>query len=246
MNDRQVIKRPYRYVMPVCTWHTRLPLRFSLTDVVMCAAWLAIAQLQIATASAQQPPTEATIAYRLVQPKTMHFEDAQKYAAHSEQVRKLGCEVSQGEHAGHGDVTYSCPKWKALTVANDDLAHQWEEWFEGAGFETLHGHAEEHEGHDDADDHGHEHAHGEVEHEEVTYRLANWLTLKPQQPGEADELVAIAKGLGCEVQESRQPTAIVISIRCADQKHIECPSHEAAQFWQQWLTETGFEAQHED
>jgi hypothetical protein len=29
-------------------------------------------------------------------------------------------------------------------------------------------------------------------------------------------------------------------------KHIECPSHEVAQFWQQWLTKTGFEAKHED
>lgn len=246
MCDRQVIKRQYRYVMPVHKWSARLPLRFSLTHVLMCAAWLAIAQLQIATASAQQPPAEATIAYRLVQPKTMHFEDAQKYAAHSEQVQKLGCEVSRGEHAGHGDVTYSCPKWKALTVANDELAHQWEDWLKGAGFETLHGHADEHEGHEDAhaQDHGHEH--GEGEHEEVTYQLANWITLNPQQPGEADELIAIAKGLGCEVQESRQPAAINVSIRCATQRHIECPSHETAQFWQQWLTKTGFEAQHED
>lgn len=213
---------------------------------VWCIALAGVAICtQARTSAAQVPPAEATIAYRLVEPKTMHFEDPQKYAAHAEQVQKLGCEVAKNEHAGHGDLTYRCPKWKALTVANDELAHQWEEWFESSGFETLHGHAEDHEaGHEDA--HAHEHEHGEGEHEEVTYRLANWVTLNPQQPIDADELVAIAKGLGCEVQESRQPGALSISIRCTDQKHIECPSHEAAQFWQQWLTKTGFEAQHED
>ena len=60
--------------------------------------------------AAQAPPAESTIAYRLVEPKTMHFEDPQKYAAHTDQVQKLGCEVAKNEHAGHGDVTYRCPK----------------------------------------------------------------------------------------------------------------------------------------
>ena len=130
-------------------------------------------------------------------------------------------------------------------MASDELAHQWEDWLKGAGFETLHGHAEEHEG-GEGHEHEHGHDHAEGEHEEVTYQLANWVTLNPQQPGDADELVAIAKGLGCEVQEARQPSGISISIRCMSPKHIECPSHEVAQFWQQWLTKTGFEAKHED
>ena len=189
---------------------------------------------------AAQGPEAESIAYRLVDGKTMHFDDPQKHAAHTEQVQKLGCEVSQGEHEGHGDVTYRCPKWKVLTVANDELVHQWEEWLKGAGFETLHGHAEEHGG---EQAHAHDHAHEGAAHEEVTYRLANWVTVNTQQEGDAEELVAIAKGLGCEVEQAEQGG---IAIRCVQKMHVELPSHEAAEFWQRWLTETGFEAQHED
>lgn len=208
--------------------------------VTACAAILT----QAHNSQAQAPAVESTIAYRLTEPKTVHFDDDQKLAAHLGQVQKLGCEVTQGEHAGHGDVTYRCAKWKGLTVASDELAHQWEEWLKGAGFETLHGHSEEHEeGHEHAHDHGHEH--GE-EAEEVTYTLSDWVTVSPKDPGEADELVAIAKALGCEVKEVREPEAIKVSFRCLDQKHIECSSHQAAEFWQQWLAKTGFKAEHAD
>ncbi len=241
MRDQQLTSRPTICAMPASDLRALTCLRISQTHLLICIATLAVTQLQIETVSAQSPQAEATIAYRLAEAKTMHFEDPQKYTAHTEQVQKLGCEVSKGEHAGHGDVTYSCPKWKALTVANDALAHQWEEWLQGAGFETLHGHAEEH-----GDAHAHEHAHEGAEHEEVTYQLQNWVSLSPQQASDADELIAIAKGLGCEVQESRQGPAISVSIRCAEQKHIDCASHESAEFWQQWLTKTGFAAQHED
>lgn len=226
--------------------HTSLTMRQSYLRPLTCMAIACVGILASPdTGMAQSPPAESTIAYRLIEPKTMHFEDPQKYTAHSDQVKKLGCEVANNDHAGHGDVTYRCPKWRALTVASDELAHQWEGWLKGAGFETLHGHAEEHEeGEGHAHEHGHDHAEGE--NEEVAYQLASWVTLNPQQPADADELVAIAKGLGCEVQEARQPSGISVAIRCMSQKHIECPSHEAAQFWQQWLTKTGFEAKHED
>jgi hypothetical protein len=210
--------------------------------VAACA--MIAAQVAVSQAQPAGPATESTIAFRLTEPKTVHFDDAQKLSAHLGQVQKLGCEVTQGEHAGHGDVTYRCPKWSALTVASDELAHQWEEWLEGAGFETLHGHSEEHAGdHDHAHEHGHEHG---DEAEEVTYMLADWVTLKPNNPSEAGELVAIAKALGCEVKEARGPVAIEVSLRCVDQKHIDCSSHEAAEFWQQWLSKTGFKADHAD
>ena len=219
-------------------------------DESWCRLYLAAACVVVlaqgTVSRAQTPAAESTIAFRLTEPKTIHFDDAQKYSAHLAQVQKLGCEVTQGEHAGHGDVTYRCPKWTALTVASDELAHQWEEWLEGAGFETLHGHSEEHAGdHEHADEHGHGHEHGE-EAEEVTYTLADWVTLKPNSPSDAGELVAIAKALGCEVKEARGPVTIEVSLRCADQKHIDCSSHEAAEFWQQWLSKTGFKAQHSD
>jgi hypothetical protein len=206
-------------------------------------------------AAAQQRGEEATIAYRLAEGKTMHFDDAQKARDHLAAVKKLGCEVSQGDHEAHGDVVYRCAKWMALTVADDKLAHQWEEWLKGAGFETLHGHAaDDHDHH--ADEHAHhaeegrEHAeeHGDEagKHEEVSYRLPGWVVLHPQKEDEAQEIVAIVKGLGCEVREERHEGHGDVSIRCAEWKHIELPSHEAAESWQKWMTATGFETRHVD
>ena len=195
----------------------------------------------------------------------MHFDDLQKASEHLEAVKKLGCEVAPAGHDGHNDVTYRCPKWKSLTVATDELAHQWEEWFEAAGFETLHGHSEEdhaehEEGHAEEHAHAHgeaehgqeheeghaeEHAHGE-EHEEVEFRLVNWVNLPPQEGIDSQELIAIVKALGCEVQESQQAGEPMLTVRCPEWKHLELPSHEAAESWQQWLTKAGFEAKHED
>jgi hypothetical protein len=134
----------------------------TLTIAIILSA--ALGQVGIGNAQPpKQPAQESSIAYRLTSGKTMHFDDSKKASEHLTAVKKLGCEVSQEDHEGHGDVVYSCPKWKALTVADDKLAHQWEEWLKGAGFETLHGHAEsEHHDHnaDGAHDHAEEHEHG--------------------------------------------------------------------------------------
>jgi hypothetical protein len=215
--------------------------------IYLVAGLAAIAALRINTrAFGQEPHTESTIAYRLPENKTLHFDNLQKASEHLEAVKKLGCEVTPAGHDGHNDVTYRCPKWKSLTVATDELAHQWEEWFTAAGFETLHGHEADHEGH--AEEHAHAHEEGEhgEEHEEVEFRLTTWVNLPPQEGIEFQELVAIVKALGCEVQESQQPGEPTVAVRCAEWKHLELPSHEAAESWQQWLTKAGFEAKHED
>lgn len=209
---------------------------------------------------AQKRGEESTIAYRLTAGKTMHFDDSKKAGEHLATVKKLGCEVSQEDHEGHGDVVYRCPKWKALTLADDKLAHQWGEWLKGAGFETLHGHAaddhdhhagEAHEhaedhAHEDVESHAHEHGHKAGKHEEVSYRLPSWVVLHPQKEDEAQELIAIVKGLGCEVREDRHEGHGDVSIRCAEWKHIELASLEAAESWQKWMTTTGFETRHVD
>lgn len=210
---------------------------------------------------AQERAEDSTLAYRLADGKTMHLDDAKKASDHLATVKKLGCEVSEGDHEGHGDIIYRCLKWKALTVADDKLAHQWEGWLKGAGFETLHGHAADdhdehtadHEHHaeeakEQAEEHGHEHGHEAGKHEEVVYRLPGWVTLHPQTVDEAQELIAIAKGLGCEVREDRHEGEQHgdVSIRCAEWTHVELPTHETAETWQTWMANIGFETRHED
>jgi hypothetical protein len=210
---------------------------------------LAVVAAFHSSAAAQAIASEACVAYRLVETKTNHFHDAQKAEQHLQALKKLGCEASQAGHAGHIDLVYRCARWRVMAVANDELAHQWEQWLNDAGFETLHGHAAEHthehghaHTHEPGDGHDHPH-HGET-HEAVTYRLTSWVTIHPQRESEAEELVAIAKGLGCEMRESQHAGHSDILISCPDWKHAEFASHEAAEAWQQWLTNNGFEVQH--
>jgi hypothetical protein len=70
------------------------------------------------------------------------------------------------------------------------------------------------------------------------------MTFHPGRSEDAEELVAIVKGLGCDVRESQHAGHRDISISCPDWMHAEFESHEAAEAWQQWLASNGFEVQH--
>ena len=197
---------------------------------------------------AQSASAEEAIAYRLSDWHQMHFEDPVKAEQHLAAVRKLGCEVRQDAHDGHVDVVYRSARWQALEVASDELAHQWEDWLKGSGFETLHGHAADHAGHDHAghdhaghDHAGHDHDPGAVE--EVAYRLPAWRTSQVDSAEQLPQLVALMQGLGCEVRVDQQVRG-TIRFRCPQWKHIELPSHQAAAGWEDWLRRAGFEVRH--
>lgn len=195
------------------------------------------------------------IAYRLPKWNTMHFEDSAKAKQHLAAVKKLGCEAKEDSHSGHIDVAYRSGQWRSLEVATDKLAHQWEAWLKGAGFETLHGHAENHAGHDhDGADHaghdhaGHDHAghnHGPNGAEEVAYRLPRWKTVHFKDKAQMEEFVALMKGFGCEVRAEAHSGHVDTSVRCPEWKHIELPTHKVAQSWESWLAKNGFEVRHE-
>ena len=195
------------------------------------------------------------IAYRLPKWNTMHFEDSAKAKQHLAAVKKLGCEAKADSHSGHIDVAYRSGQWRSLEVATDKLAHQWEAWLKGAGFETLHGHAENHAGHDH-DGHGHAgHDHADHDHaghnhgpngaEEVAYRLPRWKTVHIKDKAQMEEFVALMKGFGCEVRTEAHSGHVDTSVRCPEWKHIELPTHKVAQRWESWLAKNGFEVRHE-
>ncbi len=197
------------------------------------------------------------IAYRLSNWKEKHFEEPGKANQHLAAVKKLGCDAKLDNHGEHTDVVYRSTRWRSMEVANDQLAHQWENWMKNSGFETLHGHSAIHASHDHAGHNhggkgqeGHNHAehdhsghnHGPGQAEEVAYRLADWKSMRNEDPGELAELVALMNGLGCEIRtESRSS----ISIRCRQWKHVEVPSHKVASAWQAWLKNSGFEVTHD-
>lgn len=193
------------------------------------------------------------IAYRLPKWNTMHFEDSATAKQHLAAVKKLGCEAKQDSHSGHIDVSYRASQWKSLEVATDKLAHQWEAWLKGAGFETLHGHAEDHAGHDhdgpghDHAGHDHDHAghdHGPNKAEEVAYRLGEWKTVHLNDKAQLAEFVALMKGFGAEVQTDDHGGHVDVKVRCPKWKHVELPSHKVAQTWESWLGKNGFEVRH--
>jgi hypothetical protein len=215
--------------------------------------------------SAAQPSSMAelpSVAYRLKETKTIHFDDAGKAQLHLQTVRKLGCEARMDDHGGHMDVSYRLKSWTALTLDTEQTAHQWEGWMKKSGFETIHAHGEDHDhaGHDHgtagdshaghqhglADGHfygdGHDHGHQSVEI--VSYSLPNWMTTHTRDQREADELVAILKGLGCEVREGRHDDHRDVVFRCLRLMHIEFQSHRAAAGWEDWMKSTGFRTQH--
>lgn len=209
--------------------------------ITCCLALVAIAN----TAQAAE-----SIAYRLTATKEMHFDDARKAELHLATVRKLGCTARMDSHGGHTDVIYESSPWQSLEVANDELAHQWEDWLKKAGFETIHGHTADHDsGHDASDGHdhaGHSHAgHGHGDMEEVAYQLRQWKTIHIEDERELTELVALLKGLGCEVRSEGHSDHTDLSIRCASWRHIEFDTHRAAASWEAWLKQNGFVTRHE-
>ena len=204
----------------------------------------------------------ASVAYRLKDTNTIHFDDAGKAQLHLDAVRKLGCEAKMNDHGGHMDVMYRLTTWKSLTLADEKTAHQWEDWMKKSGFETLHAHGEDqdHAGHDhgavedshaghqhglaDGHFHGDGHDHGHASAEILTYSLPEWKTTQSRDQQEADELTAIMKGLGCDVRVQPHGDHDDVVFSCPRPMHLELASHKVAAGWESWLQRTGFRTQH--
>ncbi|MEQ9411781.1 MAG: hypothetical protein RIK87_28960 [Fuerstiella sp.] len=209
----------------------------------------------------------SSVAYRLKEVKTIHFDDPGKAQLHLDAVRRLGCEARMDDHGGHLDVSCRLTQWKALTLADEDTAHRWNAWLTKAGFETIHAHGENHDhtGHDHSGhDHstgtglqgGHQHGvadghshsdrrdHGPASVEILTYLLPDWTTTHSRNQREADELRAILKGLGCDVRSEPHDGHEDIVFRCPRPMHLELPSHQVASNWEDWMKRTGFRTQH--
>ncbi len=199
-----------------------------------------------ASANAQQP---IVVAYRLSGWKTMEFENQQEAQQHLQTVQKLGCEATLKDHNGHQDVTYRLQVWTPLKLATEKLAHDWERWLAYSGFETVHGHGDDHAEGDASHNHAeHDHSghnHGANGQEEIAYRLTEWKPLHFESISERDQMVAIAQGLGCDIREESHDGHQDLLIRSSTWKHAEFPTHAVAGNWEQWLRRMGFETEHE-
>ena len=200
----------------------------------------------------------ATVAYRVTKPKTIHFDAPAKARTFVEAVKKLGCQARIEDHGDHLDVSFNLAMWKSITLTTEESAHRWEDWMKRNGFETIHAHGENdsHSGHNHGGDggagaggaagHSHDdgHDHSHVSAEVLTYSVSRWQTLHARNPGEEDQLVAILKGLGCDVRTDAHEEHSDIVFQCPQPKHLELPSHRVASDWEKWLQQKGFRTEH--
>ena len=124
---------------------------------------------------AQEPQAPQSIAFRLTEWKSMHFDTAAESQQQLQTLKKLGCEVQTEQHAGHIDVRFRAARWSKVSLDTHKLADQWERWFKTNGFETLHGHDEA----------------PAVEAVAVHYQMARPRTMHVNTTEEAKELMAI-------------------------------------------------------
>ncbi|WP_459555847.1 hypothetical protein [Lacunimicrobium album] len=171
-----------------------------------------------------------TLGFQLADWKEAHFDDPAKAEQHFQTLKKLGCEVEKGGHAGHIDVRYRVKEWKTLNVASHDLAHQWEGWLKGAGFDVFHGHK------DAAFSQG---------PEAVEFRLVTWKTIHSNGGNEQAQIVDTLKKVGCEVKVDQHDGHTDIKYRSPVWTDIHLADHPTAEKWMGWLKANGFETQHE-
>lgn len=167
-----------------------------------------------------------TIAFQLPQWKTMHFDDAAKASQHSDMVKKLGCEVKQGQHAGHIDLTYRCVQWKSMAVETHELADQWSGWLKGSGFDVSHAHPDP--------------AYAEGK-ESVEFRLVSWKSIHGKGTADDKKLVDLLSKLGCEVVESAHAGHSDIKFRAPIWRDVHVADHKTADELGTWLKKNGFE-----
>ena len=204
--------------------------------------WLAGSVSEVDAQSAARAGQKIVIAHRLAQWESKHFDDAGTAQQHADAVKKLGAEVRVDRHEGHTDVVYRSPRWTALRVESDELAHQWEDWLKAAGFETLHGHSPEHEEHAHHDEHGHGDEHEEV----VLFRAPAWGEQHFDSKDASDQFAILAEALRCEVERSRHAGHFDVRYRCPKWTAVEFGDHKTAEAWEEWLASAGFEVKHDE
>lgn len=191
------------------------------------------------TAQGQTPAGQAApkvyVAFRMEKWTSRHL-SASDATEHEQLLKKLGCEVKTAQHDGHMDVTARTIFWKVLEVDSHDKAHGWVTWFQKSGFETIHGHK--------VGTHQHVADDGKVL-EIVQYRLADWKSQHIHKTEEMTQLLALTRGLGCEVQSNSHNGHTDVKMRCPEWMEIELNNHEAAHSWQKFLNDLGFETKHE-
>ncbi|MEM8736511.1 MAG: hypothetical protein AAGG44_19935 [Planctomycetota bacterium] len=210
-------------------------------NVVLPALILATVVLGSARAHSQEAGsaskgTKIYVAFRMENWKSKHIHDNDVATKHAATLKQLGCEVKTADHNGHMDVSCRTVFWKSLALDSSEQAKQWIAWLQQSGFETIHGHAVGSQKQETK---------AGAHREAIQYRLADWKSRHIHDNDELAQLLALYRGLGCEVQTSGHNGHTDVKARCSKWMEIELSSHEAAHAWEKFLGDMGFETKHE-
>ena len=191
---------------------------------------LALATSLWSNLAAEAADSPQSIAFRLTEWKSLHFDDEQEAKRQLQLLKKIGCESELKPHTDHTDLRFRASRWSKITLETHEAADEWEKWLKTFGFETLHGH-------DEAPPKGAIAVH---------YRMADSQSLHTKDAKQAQEMTAIFTGLGCKVQQAQHTGHIDLTISCSNWRNLIFESHEDAHVVQKWLDSEGFETSHEE
>ena len=113
---------------------------FARKQIIILAAMTVFTTLSAAIPTQAFAAGQEIVKFRLTNWKTAHFDDGKKAQTHAATLKQIGCDVKQGAHGDHHDVSYRCPNWRSIALKSHNEAHQWERWLKANGFQTSHQH----------------------------------------------------------------------------------------------------------
>ena len=177
-----------------------------------------------AQAAAPMPVTVKKLGFRLSQWETIHTRNAEEAQKEIDTLKRLGCEVASETHGDHIDVRYHCPEWKSIKLASDQLVTQWASWCQAKGMETVILQPP-----------------ASTQGLTVRFRLANPRTIHLHNEVEAKQIVNTLELVGCSVATNKHNDHMDATFSCPQWMTIELPTQAAAQSWQKWFQDSGFE-----
>jgi hypothetical protein len=116
----------------------------TLSSCALCdqwESWLKTAGFETLHGHSHAPaPGAVAVQFQLPTWKTQHFTNQTQAAEAALWFKALGCEVQQGQHAGHIDLNVRCATARTLVCDSHDQAHELQNWLNQNGFQTQHTH----------------------------------------------------------------------------------------------------------
>lgn len=185
-------------------------------------------QQQTANTATAQPKVVKKVGFRMANWRTIHGDGTKATTDLVTTLQKIGCEVKQGSHGGHVDISFRCPSWKTVSVQNDEQSNQWHQWLVNNEFETVVLNPP-----------------ATTKLPTVKIRMAAWKTIHARSAEQAQALKDTYELIGCEAVIDNQGDHIDLKFRCPNWSTVALVNSQAAHVWQDWLNKSGFETQHD-